>query len=83
MAKLNFKQPILQWIAKGNNSRRNEETVVAAFRSDHPELKKCPDQTIIDYFRRYANGMRAAEPKTVTTDGAKLIIKTSSKKPKK
>ena len=82
MAKKNFKQPILQWIGKGNNSRRNEETVVDAFRADHPELKKCPDQTVIDYFRRFGKGMRAKEPKAPTKDGAKLFIKTSSKKTK-
>lgn len=83
MAKKNYKQPILQWLATGNHARRTVDNALTAFRVDVPELKKCPDGTFCDYYKRYNDkGMRAAEPRQPTPD-AKLIIKTSSKKTKK
>lgn len=78
MAKKNYKQPILQWLATGNNARRTVENALIAFRKDVPELKKCPDQTIIDYYHRYAAGMRATD-KPVADRNARLFIQAPKK----
>jgi len=73
MAKLNFKTPILTWLAAGGHHRWTLEKAMETFKAEHPELKskKRVDKAFGDYYKRYQAGMRATERKADVEPEAK------------